>query len=624
MPALSRTVTLPLTLAVMTGWGVLAGARAAGADPALAARIEALGEQALVDPGPAVAAMDALLATLETAREPVAALRLAELRCNAAPTARDGVEAARQRLAALPPLPVDAPSALRAQQLRLRVCERVRTAYGGSPEEIAGAERDLEAIEAQADAAGLPGVRALARMERGELLSSRRELARSQPLLLEACQQLRQDGPREDRWRCQGLLAGHYGRAGDVEQAIALSQELIDLALARGWHAEAATRLHNQALFHMRLEDWPRARSGFEASLALRPPSQVQGAAMARKFLGGVLNAQRQPERALEVLEQAVDGFRRSGLSPHVALASLEMAESRFQQGRLAEARALIDAHRGVVDAPQFAGERISVTLLDARVHAALGQLGPAQAAMEEVLRLKDASLRRQLDAQSARLRLQFDRERDEARVAALEALNQQGRALRDLQATVLVLALLLLAGTAAYAVHKVRQARRLHALALQDALTGLPNRRALNAHAASRPAGDGPMSVVMLDLDHFKRVNDGHGHAAGDAVLREIARRLPGVLRHHDRVGRWGGEEFLALLSDTAPAAATQVAQRLHEAVRAAPVPLPDGGTLPVTVSLGVATCREGERLEDLIARADAALYAAKAAGRDQVRIAD
>ena len=409
-----------------------------------------------------------------------------------------------------------------------------------------------------------------------------------------------------------------------MDQAIALAQELIDEALAQGRRAEASERLHNQALLHKRLEDWPRARSGFEAALAQTPDPDGQNAAMTRKFLGSVLNAQWQPDRAAVVLEQAIAGLNRHGLALHARLASLDLAESRLLQGRITEARALLDRHLAVLDdAPQFVGERIAARLVDARVHAAQGHLAPAQAAMEDVLRLKDASLRRQLDAQSARLRLQFDRERDEARVAALEELNQQGRALRDLQATVLVLALLLLAATAAYAVHKLHQARRLHALALQDALTGLPNRRALSAHAASHADGDGPMSVVMLDLDHFKRVNDGHGHAAGDAVLREVARRLPGVLRHHDRVGRWGGEEFLALLPDTAPAAAAQVAARLREAVSATPVALPEGGTLPVTVSLGVATRREGERLEDLIGRADAALYAAKAGGRDRVEVA-
>lgn len=167
-----------------------------------------------------------------------------------------------------------------------------------------------------------------------------------------------------------------------------------------------------------------------------------------------------------------------------------------------------------------------------------------------------------------------------------------------------------------------------LERLSVTDALTGLPNRRgfAEAAKAAlreSRRRGEAA-SVVMFDLDRFKAINDGHGHAAGDAVLREAAAAVRRELRAGDVAGRLGGEEFAVLCPATTAAEAMAVAERMREAVRDG-VRHPAGGGALVTTSAGVAEVRDGQAsVEAALSAADRALYAAKAAGRDRVVIAD
>ena len=165
-----------------------------------------------------------------------------------------------------------------------------------------------------------------------------------------------------------------------------------------------------------------------------------------------------------------------------------------------------------------------------------------------------------------------------------------------------------------------VAQGARLEALLREDALTGLSNRRAILTQlggmvSAARRHGH-PLSIAILDLDHFKRINDTHGHKTGDDVLVMAAHALGTHLRAEDQLGRLGGEEFLILLPDTNAAAASHVAEKLRFEVAAAPSPV------PVTVSVGVATW-DGEASDDLLQRADDALYAAKDAGRDRVMAA-
>lgn len=162
--------------------------------------------------------------------------------------------------------------------------------------------------------------------------------------------------------------------------------------------------------------------------------------------------------------------------------------------------------------------------------------------------------------------------------------------------------------------------------MALTDSLTGLYNRRYLMAHLGSlvqkaHETGK-PLSVAMFDIDRFKSVNDTHGHAVGDDVLKELANRVNRNVRGFDLTARLGGEEFIVVMPDTPTDTAMMVAERLRQKI--AEVPFPVGAqavALPVTVSIGVTTLESAsDRPDDLLNRADTALYAAKNAGRNRV----
>ncbi|WP_430445841.1 MAG: GGDEF domain-containing protein [Pseudomonas piscis] len=161
---------------------------------------------------------------------------------------------------------------------------------------------------------------------------------------------------------------------------------------------------------------------------------------------------------------------------------------------------------------------------------------------------------------------------------------------------------------------------------ALRDPLTDTGNRIAMD-QTLSREIEMArrhllPLSLLMLDIDHFKRVNDSHGHSTGDEVLKSVAASIKGQLRNVDMVFRFGGEEFLILLSNTGREAAAMVGERLRNAAQAQEHRA-DGKLIELTVSLGCATLLPGESAESLLRRADSALYVAKREGRNRLAMA-
>jgi diguanylate cyclase (GGDEF)-like protein len=173
------------------------------------------------------------------------------------------------------------------------------------------------------------------------------------------------------------------------------------------------------------------------------------------------------------------------------------------------------------------------------------------------------------------------------------------------------------------YALKLGESLEALRRLATRDQLTGLLNRREFDRilkEEAERARGFGhPFALVMVDVDHFKGINDAHGHPIGDVVLREVAKRLADQVRTVDRVARFGGEEFAVVVMESDRAAGLKTAQRICAAVQGEPVRAHDALLLNVTVSAGVASLpQDAATPETLIAAADKALYAAKGAGRN------
>jgi diguanylate cyclase (GGDEF)-like protein len=184
------------------------------------------------------------------------------------------------------------------------------------------------------------------------------------------------------------------------------------------------------------------------------------------------------------------------------------------------------------------------------------------------------------------------------------------------------------LVGHAVIALSNARQHRTVEQQALVDSLTGLANRRlstaALEKELARAQRFNEPLTLVLADIDDFKRINDRWGHPTGDEVLKAFARRLQESVREIDLAGRWGGEEFALLLPGTDLEGGRRLAERIRELVREQHLATPDGSPIRVTSSFGVASFPLVTGQSQLVAAADAALYEAKRSGKDRVVVSE
>jgi diguanylate cyclase (GGDEF)-like protein len=233
----------------------------------------------------------------------------------------------------------------------------------------------------------------------------------------------------------------------------------------------------------------------------------------------------------------------------------------------------------------------------------------------------------------TTRMRIEFDAARKEVENKTLKAEQtvQQAR-LQSLeerkrwQAVVISLSLILLALILIWAYRQFRRARLMHRMAMTDELTRLPNRRSIQAKAlqamnAAREAKT-PMSLLVFDVDYFKRINDTWGHETGDGLRKKISTAAQLALRKHDSVGRTGGEEFMVVLPDSPLDSAAEVAQRLCDCIAEIDMQEIDDN-LVVTISLGVAQLSDVDTTVSLLTqRADNALYRAKDTGRNRVEV--
>lgn len=244
--------------------------------------------------------------------------------------------------------------------------------------------------------------------------------------------------------------------------------------------------------------------------------------------------------------------------------------------------------------------------------HKAHGDAALALVHHEALLELEREQMQQRADVQARLLlhRMELERVRAEAERARLDAEVQRLRAMQ--------------------LEHENRQlavrARELGRHALEDQLTGLANRRRVDhelpAHLEQARERRGALSIAAVDLDHFKAVNDRYGHGVGDDVLREIARILTENTRSNDLLARMGGEEFLVLFVGTPIAVATDICERLRQAVEAHDWHTVAPG-LALTVSIGLCDALDSADMRTLLERADASLYAAKRAGRNRVEVA-
>ena len=482
------------------------------------------------------------------------------------------------------------------------------------------------------------------------------------------------------RWQLLQMLSAHARQQHAPAAARQHARDALALATSAGDTWRQAWSEAELALAAAQERDGGRAHQHLERALrqaqALRDPRLDARLAIAEGNMARELGDARRAEAAQR---RALDTARAAQLPRLEATALVNLSDAAVQAGRAADA--LETALQGLAAVRPLQIKRIERSLLNNAMLAriALGRKDEAHADFEALqsawardgatgmqvtsmrefgdalaragdlkgalaLHHREVELTRKLmaanrDAALAELRTRYDREAQQRGIALLEHDNALKSAALENQAltrrlwalgagvAALTMALMLLL------VRRVRDSNRalehsrarLRVQTERDALTGLANRRHFQAllHAAKAPSGSFQGALMMIDIDHFKRINDGHGHGAGDRVLVTVAQRIAAAVRHGDTVARWGGEEFLVLAPDLQRDATEALAQRLLQAVAGTPVSLADGGTLDVTASIGYAAFplppyHVPLSPEQAVNLADMALYTAKSQGRN------
>ncbi len=376
-------------------------------------------------------------------------------------------------------------------------------------------------------------------------------------------------------------------RPDDALRELARAVELADAAEGQQGVRHRAEAVRAEIL--MDRGDFAAARAALEPALAgQRALPDALGEATSLRRLARLQRLEGDAREALATATRAVELARKGGYAEDEQVALRELADVHLALGELAEAMRVGEQRHGLEVA----------ALADQNLKSLAGM---------------QADLENQSGARRVE-KLEFDN-----RLQALEV--ERVTLLRNLAIGGLVL--VLGGGLMLYRFQRDMN-RRLLALSTTDALTGLVNRRLGARRLADLAMPNGARNVLMLvDVDHFKAINDTHGHAAGDHVLVELARHLKALCRAGDLVARWGGEEFLIACRQPDLVHARAFAERLRAAIAGRAIRLADGASLPLSVSIGFAPFpfvpgRVDEDWHRVVALADRALYAVKRSGRD------
>jgi diguanylate cyclase (GGDEF)-like protein len=437
--------------------------------------------------------------------------------------------------------------------------------------------------------------------------------------------------PEHSRTAVNGI-ATLYNRMGDYVQAQQYFDQAARAQLAAGLEREAAISFYNLGRTRENLGQWDEAQRAYlQVQEISRRISYPRGEAYAERGLAAVHIARKEWQRGLDRVA-AAQALGRS--LPDARLdAHLALLRGIALRGLQRPAQSLESLNRAL-EVFTKAEAAADVAATHRALAATYVDLGDWRAAFEQQRLLQEAGARlheRQLDQRVLTLKVEFDtaaRDKENALLqrekAATEAALAQAQRAGRLQAAVIVLAaaLALLLGVLAW--RQRQTSARMRALAMTDELTGLPNRRAVLARLADQLDAGRACAVLIVDIDHFKRINDRHGHPVGDEVLRAVAAALAADLVSPQCAGRLGGEEFMLLLPQATPQEAMQAAERLRAAVARLDTARWLGGQ-PLSVSVGVAQALPGPgAVSDVLRRADEALYAAKDAGRDRVHASE
>jgi diguanylate cyclase (GGDEF)-like protein len=457
----------------------------------------------------------------------------------------------------------------------------------------------------------------------GEYADSLTDLRRAESLYTKLAK------PLETQTVLDGI-ASMYSRMGDTEQARQIYEKSLQILRAEGLVREQVIVEHNIGRASERLGDWPTARRAFDSALRLsRNLGYVRGEAYALRGIAAVEVGVGQTRQALNDLQRA----RQLGIASHDAnlgaMISLTEGMAMRASGDLVRARVLLNQALEAFRQTNQRNEMLTTYEQLALVDSEQGDWRRAFQWQQAAKSTAEQLLRIQIDQRFAVLKMEFDTATREKEYQALlressaneRALSQADRA-RRLQYAVLALIVLIAAMLAMLAWQLHRSSQRLRQLALTDELTGVPNRRAVLTQLPSvlQDSNGRTAAALLLDIDHFKRINDKFGHPAGDRVLQLVAAQIRNSLLPGEFFGRVGGEEFLVVLPAATLRSAHLHAENLRTRIGIIDISGVAPDLPPLSASIGVAISRPEDSVRTILQRADAALYCAKAAGRNLV----
>ena len=390
---------------------------------------------------------------------------------------------------------------------------------------------------------------------------------------------------------------------------------------------ELSTIYYNLGVAYAYLKEYNEAFKALEKCLALgKELNDPHTVAFVNYRLGSIEVGRGNHEKGLAHFDASLPGFRDAENVQLEFLAQVGRARALANLSRRRESLVALQAAQELAAKINSPGRDVQYYDVASEVHAKLGEWEEAYKAMRQ---LREADVRAAGAAnkkltQELQARFGARQRETENEVLRLESKVQEARWLLLLLA--LGLAAIVVAALVLYVLRQARQNRRFAALAMRDDLTGLPNRRSILEYARmqfrGRRAGDTGFVLALLDIDHFKSINDQLGHSVGDEVLKAFAQAGMKALRGDDRLGRFGGEEFVLVMPNLEIEGANGVFERLRKAVNHIQAPgWPEDR--PLTFSMGATAARDSDPdLDWIIKRADEALYRAKNEGRDRIAI--
>lgn len=527
----------------------------------------------------------------------------------------------------------DYSSAFPALSLKMQLCRAAALEATG---DSLAAEMDLLKILTSSREQGLREIEGQAHLNLGQVLSFKNQFPASLDHLIAAKDIFTQlELPQKKRITLNSI-AILYGRMGEHEKSLTYFQEVLKQNKALGKKRNIAVVLYNMGRRYEDLKQFDKASLHFKESLKIhREIKNEKSQAVVERALGGLYNSMGDPKKALIHLSNALSTLEKKGLLKSQAQLHLEMGKTYALLNKQADALASFAKAERLND--RSSSQQLSSDVLEARswIYERSGQWKEAFQSLREFKNVSDGILKMKADEQFRRMNALFDLEKqEEANKVLTEKNRAQQRELLDahriqrLQLTTLSLAAILLTLTALFTIRQIRAARRMRELALTDELTKIPNRRHIMDFGLQTLSNcqrqKKPLSVVIFDIDHFKKVNDTFGHAVGDEVIKTVASISRNLLRKGDMVGRIGGEEFLVVLPFTKAESAQEVAERLRQEILKFNFASITPG-LKVTVSVGVSSQDQLDsvtNLDHLIHEADEALYSVKQNGRNGVSL--